>query len=255
MKKVVIIGDIHGRDIWKRIVEQERDAKAFVFLGDYFDSKERISGKKQLENFLEITAFKKQAPKRVIMLFGNHDYHYMTAWSNQVYSGFQPGKAKQIERVLTENMHLIQMAWSADDLLCTHAGASKEWLCDFIGPMGGDESNKGWSPDQLPALVRSLNRFFRKKPQYFITRTYIDSGFHPWESPIWIRPRYLVESNKGEMSEKIRQVFGHTMVSSVQEAWKQSMEEWGGRFFMADMLALKHYLVYENGVIKPVKVL
>lgn len=254
MKKVVMIGDIHGRDIWKRIVEQESGAKVFVFLGDYFDSKERISGKKQIDNFLEIVSFKKAAPKKVILLFGNHDYHYMTAWSNQVYSGFQPGKAKQIERVLSENMHLIQMAWSVDDVLCTHAGASKEWLCDFIGPMGSDDKNTGWSPDNLPALVRSVNRFFRRKPQYFITRTYIDSGFHPWESPIWIRPKFLVESNKGEMSASIRQVFGHAMVSSVKEAFDLSMSEWGGRYFMADMLALKHYLVYENGEIKAVRV-
>jgi predicted phosphodiesterase len=36
--KIVAIGDIHGRDYWKQIIEQEQDADVFVFVGDYFDS-------------------------------------------------------------------------------------------------------------------------------------------------------------------------------------------------------------------------
>ena len=37
MKKTIIIGDIHGRDIWKNIVAQEQ-ADRVIFIGDYFDS-------------------------------------------------------------------------------------------------------------------------------------------------------------------------------------------------------------------------
>ena len=35
--KTIIIGDIHGRSVWKQIVEKEKDAHQIVFLGDYFD--------------------------------------------------------------------------------------------------------------------------------------------------------------------------------------------------------------------------
>ena len=35
--KLVAIGDIHGRDIWKQIVETEQP-NTVVFVGDYFDS-------------------------------------------------------------------------------------------------------------------------------------------------------------------------------------------------------------------------
>ena len=35
--KYILIGDIHGRTQWKKIVEKEKDADKFIFLGDYFD--------------------------------------------------------------------------------------------------------------------------------------------------------------------------------------------------------------------------
>ena len=54
--KTIIIGDIHGRDTWKQIVEQEQDAHRIVFLGDYFDSFD-IKGVEQLHNFNEIIKF------------------------------------------------------------------------------------------------------------------------------------------------------------------------------------------------------
>ena len=38
MKKVIVLGDTHGRDIWKKIVEANPDADLFIFIGDYFDS-------------------------------------------------------------------------------------------------------------------------------------------------------------------------------------------------------------------------
>ena len=35
--KTIVIGDIHGRDVWKEIVFQEQ-ADRVIFIGDYFDS-------------------------------------------------------------------------------------------------------------------------------------------------------------------------------------------------------------------------
>ncbi|NBP57427.1 metallophosphoesterase, partial [bacterium] len=35
--KTIFIGDIHGRSIWKEIVEQEKPDRV-IFIGDYFDS-------------------------------------------------------------------------------------------------------------------------------------------------------------------------------------------------------------------------
>ena len=41
MGKLVVIGDIHGRAVWRKIVDDNPDADKFIFLGDYFDSHEK----------------------------------------------------------------------------------------------------------------------------------------------------------------------------------------------------------------------
>ncbi|MFM7767039.1 MAG: hypothetical protein ACKO9S_04160 [Bacteroidota bacterium] len=38
MKKIVAIGDIPGRDVWKKIVKSHQDADRIIFIGDYFDA-------------------------------------------------------------------------------------------------------------------------------------------------------------------------------------------------------------------------
>ena len=50
--KLIAIGDIHGRDIWKQIVETEQP-DTVVFVGDYFDSF-NIPGIDQIHNFKNI---------------------------------------------------------------------------------------------------------------------------------------------------------------------------------------------------------
>lgn len=46
--RVIFIGDIHGRSLWKEIVETEKSSDVVVFYGDFFDSKEQIGGEAQL---------------------------------------------------------------------------------------------------------------------------------------------------------------------------------------------------------------
>ena len=59
--KLVAIGDIHGRDIWKQIVETEQP-NTVVFVGDYFDSFD-IPGKTQIDNFKNIIQWKHDNPQ------------------------------------------------------------------------------------------------------------------------------------------------------------------------------------------------
>ena len=101
--KTIIIGDIHGRDTWKQIVEQEQDAHRIVFLGDYFDSFD-IKGVEQLHNFNEIIKFKQDTNQDVRLLFGNHDYHYMPGFSGIGYSGYQPAMAYQFREAISQNI-------------------------------------------------------------------------------------------------------------------------------------------------------
>lgn len=60
--KTIVLGDIHGRRVWMDVVNTQTFDKV-VFLGDYVDSFD-VSGKDQLENLMDIVAFKKAVLKR-----------------------------------------------------------------------------------------------------------------------------------------------------------------------------------------------
>ena len=73
--KTIVLGDTHGRNIWKDIVAQEK-ADRVIFIGDYFDSYD-LEPAIQQHNFKEIIEFKEKDECEVILLVGNHDYHYL----------------------------------------------------------------------------------------------------------------------------------------------------------------------------------
>ena len=53
--RTIILGDTHGRNVWKDIVFQE-EADRVIFIGDYFDSFD-IGPAEQMFNFKEIDGF------------------------------------------------------------------------------------------------------------------------------------------------------------------------------------------------------
>jgi metallophosphoesterase superfamily enzyme len=68
---IVVLGDIHGRTIWKKILEIEHPDKV-IFLGDYVTTHYGISSETQIENLKEILTYKENNPDKVILLRGNH---------------------------------------------------------------------------------------------------------------------------------------------------------------------------------------
>ena len=70
--KYIVFGDIHGRDCWKKIVENESFDKV-IFLGDYVTSRAGILENEQLENLKNIFKFYDENQEKVILLRGNHD--------------------------------------------------------------------------------------------------------------------------------------------------------------------------------------
>ena len=245
--KAIFLGDIHGRSIWQSIVANEKDADIFLFLGDYFDSKESISGPKQLENFRQIIAFKQAAEsqgKQVVLLFGNHDFHYMPWHTREPYSGYQKTMAPKIQKALLEHFEQFQMAYSFDDVLCSHAGISSIWLHRNIGPEG--EVGK-WMRGDLQSIVAAVNRLFLEKPKAFDSQGFDSSGDEPQQTPIWIRPYSLVKANVDIMEPHCRQVFGHTRMKDLDKNWLEVMELWNGRYIATDGLHLGAYWIYDSG--------
>jgi predicted phosphodiesterase len=83
--KLLAIGDIHGRDVWKDI-----NFKAFdkvVFVGDYVGSYTR-SDWQVYQNLKEIFDYKKQNFDKIVLLLGNQDIQY-SHFSNHRCLGFR----------------------------------------------------------------------------------------------------------------------------------------------------------------------
>ena len=69
--KTLVLGDIHGRTIWKDIIKKENPDKV-IFLGDYVTTHEGISSEQQISNLEEILTYKEENSDKVILLRGNH---------------------------------------------------------------------------------------------------------------------------------------------------------------------------------------
>ena len=242
--KLVAIGDIHGRNIWKQIVAKEHDADEFVFVGDYFDSF-TVKGPDQINNFLDIIEFKKQYKVPVILLIGNHDHHYYPGVDDSGTSGYQTLLAPSIKYVVNENKQYLQAAYQVGEFVFTHAGLSSEWL---------DDSIEGWNVDNV---VEKVNELFQYQPGKIAYRSYKQVGDQVYgaqgygneafQGPIWIRPSALMTANKKTLRKKIIQVVGHTPQDNIDIEGKAT----GGRYYFIDTLEYNQgqYLIVKDGVV------
>lgn len=203
--KTIVIGDIHGRTIWENIVKNNTFNKV-VFLGDYFDTHDNISPTLQLANFKNILEFKRNNIDKVVLLIGNHCYHYMRGISEK-YSGYQAMNRIDfqiyLEQALKEN--LIQLCYLQDNIIFSHAGFTKTW-CKVN--LGNDIINK-------ETFQQSVNDLFTYSPKAFrftIGRNFSNTGDDICQSPIWVRPNSLIN----DKIDNFIQVVGHTQVEKIE---------------------------------------
>ena len=224
--KTRFLGDTHGRATWKDIITKENPDRV-IFIGDYFDSFD-IGPAEQMFNFKEIIEFKKQAKDiEVILLVGNHDFHYYPG--GETYSGYKAGSAPAIRQLLEENKDHLQMCYQLDNILCTHAGIGHNWLVEQERYESG-------------SIVDFVNDLWNYKPNQFMF-----CGFDPYgdsftQTPIWIRPMSLMSGNKETFLKKdYIQIVGHTGVRMIDMG-----KATGGRYYFIDAIDVGQYLTYEN---------
>ena len=128
MKRIVIIGDIHGRDSWQKIVDDNPNS-IFYFLGDYLDPyrREGISEFDALENFKTIIDFKKKLPDYVTLLLGNHDIHYLFYPNYPINSEESDYIYDNID-IFQKNKDLFTYMAQFGKILISHAGVTNKWF-------------------------------------------------------------------------------------------------------------------------------
>jgi predicted MPP superfamily phosphohydrolase len=238
--KTVVLGDTHGRSLWKLAIHQDKPDRV-IFIGDYFDSFE-ISGIEQIANFKEIIQYKETNPQvEVVLLIGNHDHHYFPEVGYTGTSGYQLGIAPSITQVIDENRHHLQMAYGFNEYLFTHAGVSPVFMDQVFG-------ENDWS---IENIVVDLNEMFRYKPKAFDFNGFESSGDNTTQTPIWIRPRSLMSANKKHkkgLKKDYIQVVGHTTMKRLN--LEESDKFTGGRYYFIDTMDTSgQYLVIQDNQI------
>ncbi len=240
--KTLCIGDIHGRSNWKLAIYQEEPVDRVIFIGDYFDSFD-ISGVEQIHNFKEIIYYKKTNPQvEVIMLLGNHDMSYYPGFTDTAISGYQHRMAPSIKQVVEENKEHLQMAYGFGEYLFTHAGVSPVFMDQVFG-------KDDWSKE---SVVVDLNELFRYKPKAFEFNGFDGHGDNSTQTPIWIRPRSLMSSNKKHekgLKKDYIQVVGHTQMRRLDLTGSDKFT--GGRYYFIDTMDTSgDYLVIEDNILR-----
>jgi predicted phosphodiesterase len=233
--KIIAIGDIHGRAVWKLITGTQTFDKV-VFIGDYFDSFD-IDGQAQIDNFLELIEFKKANPEKVVLLIGNHDFHYMPVATmiGEYYSGYQSKFCHQISHLLQVHKHLLQMAYKHGDFLFTHAGVTNTWLQSTLNPaMDNPLEVFGLAIDKY------INDVFTYKPNHFYFNGRDPYGDDLTQSPIWVRPQSLNEDAYPAIH-----VVGHTQQKRIGLEPTRFLNK-GSGFFIDTLGTSGQYLVIEE---------
>ena len=222
--KLIAIGDTHGRADWKILADKHQFDK-LVFIGDYFDSL-HLDAATQIENFLNIVSYKRSHPSKVILLFGNHDFHYLpiARQMGEVYSGFQDRHAFRIGELIEEHLKLLQMCYKEDNYLFSHAGVTHTWL-----------NNAGYIEGEADSFINAL---FKTQPEKFLFNGWDPYGDNVTQSPIWVRPASLKKN--AYKWETIKQVVGHTRMEKIKIV--------KDRYYFIDTLdAARECLIVEEG--------
>ncbi len=223
--KIIALGDTHGRDIWKQIVKVEEDFDKFIFIGDYFDTREGIDASTQIQNFKEILEFKKANPDKVFLLIGNHDFHYLKG-CGETYSGYQQYAAMDINEVLQPAVTsgYMQICHVFDEYIFSHAGLTNTWC----------ENNE----IDLYNIEESVNVRFMKNMESFkfeYGENLDKSGDDVTQSPLWVR----IPSLFRDMVKGFTYIVGHTTVKEMHMA---------SNIVAIDCLSTSNeYLVIQNG--------
>lgn len=240
---ILILGDIHGRKIWKEIIEKENPDKV-IFLGDYVSTHDNISEQEQIENLEEILRYKEKNPEKVILLRGNHDVqHLKYPWAQ--CSGYFPKVAYWMFENKERFLNNSQWIYLYDNIIFSHAGISQVWFTKSICPYIFD--NIGFQYDATMNIV--LNQINDIEPCElfgFIPDNMWDMcGESATQSCTWIRPEKLVR----HALEGFTQVVGHTPVKDKCVDCFETIKD-GEHIWLCDALDQKSYLIIENGEFK-----
>jgi hypothetical protein len=196
MPSLIVIGDLHGRSVWKTIDPAQHDH--VVFVGDYTDS--FLLGDEMIfDNLFDIIALKQAFPNKVTLLLGNHDIQYLHYPDNRC-SGYRPSMQADLTKLFRQHKALFDVAWQYDNYLVTHAGLTRRW---WAWAQTQSVLLTGW---QDVSLAEQLNRLHRSPARWLLFTVGPRRGGFQIAGPLWA-------DEQDTLSDPLRdyhQIVGHT---------------------------------------------
>lgn len=204
LKKILVIPDLHEKDIWKRIVAEAGSVDKTIFLGDYVDSWTH-DDKACLENLKEIIAYKILNKDKVELLLGNHDAGYLY-YPRYACSGFHASMLLPLKLLLEQHLYLFKIAHQEGNYLFSHAGVSNKWLERHM------PSIKAYGLDTLPIaeMLNKINETLLQPALYSFGE--IRGGMrYDVGGPIWADK----SETQNDFIPNIHQIVGHSKVPKI----------------------------------------
>jgi len=202
--KVIAIGDIHGRDNWKNISVEDFDK--IIFLGDYCDSF-YFPDAAILNNLKEIIELKKKFPEKVVLIFGNHDVHYIF-YPQYRATGFRESMRFVLHDLFEENYSLFQIAFQINNYLFTHAGVSNAWFAKHEQIL----LRYGYQKENI-SLAETLNRILNSSSRDILMEVGSIRGGYSWNTGgiVWADR----SETKNDFLNGFHQIVGHSPVPDI----------------------------------------
>lgn len=243
MSKIVILGDLEGRSIWKDIIIKENPDKV-IFLGDYVASRV-VSPAEELATLKELLEYKEEHPDKVVLLRGNHDCEALYYWGQcypKAHHDVKDWMYSNKER-FEENTQWVYRIPDTN-IICSHAGIGEyflknceQWLVKSRNSQYDDGTIDSEVIIDLINTIPPCELFAFNGPSWDY---YGESYTQPCT---WIRPETLAKC----AILGYTQVVGHTRTRSI-ESIKSINED---NIWMCDSLSWQNYLVIEDGEFKP----
>lgn len=217
--KIVVIGDIHGRKVWKRILKNEPDYDLIIFLGDYVSTHDDVTAKQQIDNLKKILQFKEDNSDKVILLRGNHDFQHL-AYDWAQCSGYDEQVEKGMIKLKTRYLKDTQWLYKYNNIIFSHAGISNTWL-NSVNLKDNIEGVNNLKPNEV----------FGFTPDHW-GDCYGDSVTQPLT---WIRPQALLNDF---LEGGYTQVVGHTTVFKLR-----AINTGNGDLWLCDTLPYEYLVI------------
>lgn len=223
-KKILVIPDVHGETFWKEPVQKYLgQVDRIIFLGDYLDPYrshlEEYDFDAVYSNMMQIIDLKQNHNDKVILLKGNHDFHYCSKRAMEIACASRCDKKNwgKFNKIFTEYENFFKIAHlekvKSLTYLFSHAGFTTYWL-NMVNAKFWKLNDRDVSVDspQMIDMVNELEYDYEGQNLLAVIGKYRTIFGEKTGSVIWAdaEEHTIPKAPKAYGLNKVFQVIGHT---------------------------------------------